>query len=224
MENIVAAARAPIGACRAATDMLERSADQGCYNPYGDRHPYHTTTIPILHWQNWYDPGLAPLGLRDWRHFRSLAGQRDLHFLRVGSADHSGHLLQDVGRGDERNPYLQVRLGPAKGKDSATTLGPVFVTPDELERYRAGSAYRLRMTASVNGTVVGEDLWSYMAFSYAQMIAYASRGTEVRTGDILGPCAALSSTNKASGRGGGCGVRRSRARARLRRSPRTPQS
>ena len=42
------------------------------------------------------------------------------------------------------------------------------------------------MRAEVNGTVVGEDLWSNMAFSYAQMIAYASRGTEIRTGDILG--------------------------------------
>ncbi|MEU1515082.1 CocE/NonD family hydrolase [Streptomyces sp. NPDC005811] len=106
VENVVAAARARIGACRAATDMLERSVDQGWYNPYGDRHPYHTTSIPILHWQNWYDPGLAPLGLHDWRHFRSLAGQRDLHFLRAGSADHSGYLLQDVGAGDDRNPYL----------------------------------------------------------------------------------------------------------------------
>ncbi|MFJ9561148.1 CocE/NonD family hydrolase [Streptomyces fuscichromogenes] len=106
VENIVAAARTRIGECRAATDMLGRSADQGWYNPYGDRHPYHTTSIPVLHWQNWYDPGLAPLGLRDWRHFRSLAGQRDLHFLRAGSADHSGYLLQDVGAGDERNPYL----------------------------------------------------------------------------------------------------------------------
>ncbi|SOR84404.1 hypothetical protein SCNRRL3882_7849 [Streptomyces chartreusis NRRL 3882] len=34
-----------------------------------------------------------------------------------------------------RPTEMQVRLGPAKGKDSATTLGPVFVTPDELEPY-----------------------------------------------------------------------------------------
>ncbi|MER6135507.1 CocE/NonD family hydrolase [Streptomyces sp. NPDC001815] len=105
-EGIIAAARARIGECRAATEMLERVVDQGWYNPYGDRHPYHTTTIPILHWQNWYDPGLAPLGLRDWRHFRSLAGPRDLHFLRADSADHAGYQLADVGAGDERNPYL----------------------------------------------------------------------------------------------------------------------
>ncbi|MET8981141.1 CocE/NonD family hydrolase [Streptomyces sp. NPDC004539] len=106
VENVIAAARDRIGACGAATDMLERSVGQGWYNPFGDRHPHHTTSVPILHWQNWYDPGLAPLGLSDWRYFRSLAGRRDLHFLRVGSADHSGYLLEDVGAGDERNPYL----------------------------------------------------------------------------------------------------------------------
>jgi 2-keto-4-pentenoate hydratase/2-oxohepta-3-ene-1,7-dioic acid hydratase in catechol pathway len=95
-------------------------------------------------------------------------------------------LLNDWSARDLQFSEMQVRLGPAKGKDSATTLGPIFVTPDELEPHRAGNAYNLRMTAAVNGTVVGEDLWSNMAFSYAQMIAYASRGTEVRTGDILG--------------------------------------
>jgi 2-keto-4-pentenoate hydratase/2-oxohepta-3-ene-1,7-dioic acid hydratase in catechol pathway len=95
-------------------------------------------------------------------------------------------LMNDWSARDLQFAEMQVQLGPAKGKDSATTLGPVFVTPDELAPYREGNAFALRMRAEVNGTVVGEDLWSNMAFSYAQMIAYASRGTEVRTGDILG--------------------------------------
>lgn len=106
VENIIAASRAEIGPSIGADDKLARSSDEGWYNPYGDRHPYHTTTIPILHWQNWYDPGLAPLGMRDWRHFRSLGGTRNLHYLRAGSADHAGFQLADVGRGDERNPYV----------------------------------------------------------------------------------------------------------------------
>jgi len=42
------------------------------------------------------------------------------------------------------------------------------------------------MTVEINGRRVGEDRWSSMAFSYADMVAYASRGTEVRPGDILG--------------------------------------
>jgi Fumarylacetoacetate (FAA) hydrolase family len=75
---------------------------------------------------------------------------------------------------------------PVKGKDSATTLGPILVTPDELAPHRAGNAFALRMEAAINGIPIGADMWSNMSFSYAQMIAYASRGTEVRTGDILG--------------------------------------
>ncbi|MFF8632391.1 CocE/NonD family hydrolase [Streptomyces werraensis] len=106
VDGVVAAAKDEIGECSAAVQMLARAADQSWYNPYGERHPYHTTTIPILHWQNWYDPGLAPAGLRDWRHFRSLAGVRNLHYLRVGSADHAGFRLEDVDAGDDRNPYL----------------------------------------------------------------------------------------------------------------------
>ncbi len=95
-------------------------------------------------------------------------------------------LMNDWSARDLQFAEMRVRLGPAKGKDSATSLGPVLVTPDELEPHRAGNSFALRMEASINGTPIGSDTWSEMAFSYAQMITYASRGTEVRTGDILG--------------------------------------
>jgi 2-keto-4-pentenoate hydratase/2-oxohepta-3-ene-1,7-dioic acid hydratase in catechol pathway len=109
----------------------------------------------------------------------------------IAVADAEAHiagyvLMNDWSARDLQFAEMQVQLGPAKGKDSATTLGPVLVTPDELAPHRVGNAFALRMTAEVNGTVIGEDTWNTMAFSYAQMIAYASRGTEVRTGDILG--------------------------------------
>ncbi|WP_162870105.1 CocE/NonD family hydrolase [Kitasatospora cineracea] len=104
--EIIAAAREQIGESWGANHLLAATETLDWYNPYGERHPYHTTGIPILHWQNWYDPGLAPSGLRDWRHFRSLASTRHLHYLRVGSADHAGFRLEDVDAGDERNPYL----------------------------------------------------------------------------------------------------------------------
>lgn len=55
--------------------------------------------MPILHWINWYDPGLAPAGMRDWRHFRSLPSTRHLHYLRAASADHAMVRLEDVERG-----------------------------------------------------------------------------------------------------------------------------
>jgi 2-keto-4-pentenoate hydratase/2-oxohepta-3-ene-1,7-dioic acid hydratase in catechol pathway len=95
-------------------------------------------------------------------------------------------LMNDWSARDLQLAEMQVRLGPAKGKDFATTLGPVFVTKDELEPYRAGNAFKLRMEAAINGVSIGTDTWSNMSFTYSQMIAYASRGTEIRTGDVLG--------------------------------------
>lgn len=104
--NIIAQWHERVGECAGATRLIDMASSQDWYNPYGARHPYHTTNIPVLHWQNWYDPGLAPSGLRDWRHFRTQPGLRNLHYLRVGSADHSGFNLEDVGNPAERHAYL----------------------------------------------------------------------------------------------------------------------
>ena len=89
-------------------------------------------------------------------------------------------------RADLQFEEMAVRLGPTKGKDTSTTLGPVLVTADELAPHRSGTAFDLGMTAAVNGEVIGTDRWDAMHFSYAEMIEYASRGTEVRPGDLLG--------------------------------------
>jgi 2-keto-4-pentenoate hydratase/2-oxohepta-3-ene-1,7-dioic acid hydratase in catechol pathway len=77
-------------------------------------------------------------------------------------------------------------LGPAKGKDSATSLGPVLVTSDELEPRRLGRAYDLEMTAAVNGVPYSSGNLADLYWSFGQMLAYASRGTTVETGDVLG--------------------------------------
>lgn len=95
-------------------------------------------------------------------------------------------LLVDWSARDLQVTEMQVGLGPTKGKDTATTLGPAFVTADELEPFRSGTSYALEMTASINGEVLGGDRMDSMAFSFAEMVAYASRGTEVRPGDVLG--------------------------------------
>ncbi|MEI4274195.1 fumarylacetoacetate hydrolase family protein [Klenkia sp. LSe6-5] len=95
-------------------------------------------------------------------------------------------IMNDWSARDVQFAEMEVRLGPAKGKDTATTLGPVLVTPDELAPWRAGTAYDLAMTVDINGERIGEDRWSSMAFSYGDMVAYASRGTEIRPGDVLG--------------------------------------
>jgi 2-keto-4-pentenoate hydratase/2-oxohepta-3-ene-1,7-dioic acid hydratase in catechol pathway len=79
-----------------------------------------------------------------------------------------------------------IGLGPAKGKDGATSIGPVLVTPDELEPYRDRKGYRLAMRGSVNGRDLGGGSWADIHWSFGQMLAYASRGTRLLPGDVIG--------------------------------------
>ncbi|MEW2357111.1 fumarylacetoacetate hydrolase family protein [Spirillospora sp. NPDC029432] len=96
-------------------------------------------------------------------------------------------IFNDWSARDLQSREMRVGLGPCKGKDSATTLGPWLVTADELEPYRdAGGFLRLALTAEVNGEVVGRDLLSNMGWPFEELVAYASRGTRVRPGDVLG--------------------------------------
>src|SRR5437879_12196514 len=82
---------------------------------------------------------------------------------------------------------MGMRLGPAKGKDTATTLGPWLVTKDEIEPWRRPMGYDLEMVVSVNGREYGRDRWSNAFWSIGEIIAYASRGTKVCAGDVVGP-------------------------------------
>lgn len=82
---------------------------------------------------------------------------------------------------------MRIGLGPAKGKDFASTLGPWLVTADELEPYRDADGFlALDLRVSVNGVEVGQDLLSNMGWPFEELVAYASRGTWVRAGDLLG--------------------------------------
>ncbi|WP_046728864.1 fumarylacetoacetate hydrolase family protein [Streptomyces humi] len=96
-------------------------------------------------------------------------------------------VFNDWSARDLQSAEMKVNLGPCKGKDTATTLGPYLVTADEVDEYRDPDGFlRLALTASVNGEVVGEDLLSNMSWTFEEMVAYASRGTWVRPGDVLG--------------------------------------
>jgi 2-keto-4-pentenoate hydratase/2-oxohepta-3-ene-1,7-dioic acid hydratase in catechol pathway len=77
-------------------------------------------------------------------------------------------------------------LGVAKRKDGAITLGPLLVTPDELEPHRRCKGFALTMTASVTGELVSEGRWDSIDWDFADMIVYASRGVEPRSGDVIG--------------------------------------
>ncbi|ROS42686.1 fumarylacetoacetate hydrolase family protein [Amycolatopsis thermoflava] len=96
-------------------------------------------------------------------------------------------VLNDWSARDLQRREMKVQLGPAKGKDSATTLGPWLVTADELESYRDGDGFlELDLRVSVNGTEIGQDLLSNMGWPFEELVSYASRGTWVRAGDVLG--------------------------------------
>ncbi|MEV0619036.1 fumarylacetoacetate hydrolase family protein [Nonomuraea sp. NPDC050404] len=146
-------------------------------NPYAVRGPYDDVPVP---------PGCEVFDFE--LEVAAVVGRsgRDLSVEEAAGHIAGYVLMNDWSARDLQLAEMEVRLGPVKGKDTATTLGPVLVTPDELEPYRAGNAFDLPMTAAVNGLTVGGDRWSNMSFSYPQMLAYASRGTEVRAGDVLG--------------------------------------
>ncbi|MGW0193930.1 fumarylacetoacetate hydrolase family protein [Nonomuraea sp. NPDC003201] len=96
-------------------------------------------------------------------------------------------VLNDWSARDLQRREMKVQLGPAKGKDSATTLGPWLVTADELDPYRDAEGFlALDMRVAVNGELIGEDLLSNMGWPFEELISYASRGTLVRAGDVLG--------------------------------------
>lgn len=96
-------------------------------------------------------------------------------------------VFNDWSARDLQSAEMKVGLGPCKGKDTATTLGPHLVTADELGKYRDADGFlRLALSAEINGEVVGEDLLSNMSWTFEEMVAYASRGTVVRPGDVLG--------------------------------------
>jgi len=106
-------------------------------------------------------------------------------------AEAEGHIagftvMNDWSARDLQAQEMRHGLGPAKGKDFATSLGPALVTPDELEPYRKNKAYELVMTARVNGREYSRGNLSDVHWSFAEMVAYASRGTELVPGDVIG--------------------------------------
>lgn len=95
-------------------------------------------------------------------------------------------VFNDFSARDVQFHEMRLRLGPAKGKDTATSLGTVFVTADELRDRASGTSYDLTMRVLVNDEEIGTDELDNMAWSFPALAAYASRGTSIRPGDLLG--------------------------------------
>jgi 2-keto-4-pentenoate hydratase/2-oxohepta-3-ene-1,7-dioic acid hydratase in catechol pathway len=95
-------------------------------------------------------------------------------------------VMNDWSARDIQRREMKLSMGPVKGKDFATTLGPFMVTPDELEPYRKERAFDLTMVARVNGKEYSRASLADIYWSFGEMLAYASRGTEVVPGDVIG--------------------------------------
>jgi fumarylacetoacetate (FAA) hydrolase len=89
-------------------------------------------------------------------------------------------ILNDWSARDLQKMEMAVGLGPAKGKDFATSLGPVLVTPDEL------GDLQLEMVARVNGEERSRGNLGEMNWSWEQLLEHAGRNTRLLPGDVLG--------------------------------------
>jgi fumarylacetoacetate (FAA) hydrolase len=137
------------------------------------------------------DPVWAPRGSNELDYELEVAAlvdapARDLEADRAEEVIGGFTILNDWSARDLQRDETTVRLGPAKGKDFATTLGPWLVTPDELADRRSGTGFELEMTATVNGTETSRGSWSSVHFSFGQMLERASADVQLRAGDILG--------------------------------------
>jgi 2-keto-4-pentenoate hydratase/2-oxohepta-3-ene-1,7-dioic acid hydratase in catechol pathway len=113
-------------------------------------------------------------------------------------------IMNDWSARDLQSREMRMGMGPAKGKDFATTLGPWLVSADELAGHVRDDRMDLEMTVEVNGVRRGRDRSGNMAWSFGELIAYASRSSWVRAGDVIasGTCAsgALAETWGRTGR------------------------
>jgi 2-keto-4-pentenoate hydratase/2-oxohepta-3-ene-1,7-dioic acid hydratase in catechol pathway len=95
-------------------------------------------------------------------------------------------VMNDWSARDVQGREMKLGLGPSKGKDFATTIGPWVVTADELEHCRDRDGFLdLEMSVRVNGVRTGGDRSGHMGWSFEQMVSYASRASWVKAGEVL---------------------------------------
>lgn len=102
-------------------------------------------------------------------------------------------IMNDLSARSLQMEEMLLNLGPAKGKDFATTIGPWLVTLDELKQFEVaakkghiGKSWNLRMTCKVNGQPVSEGNLSDMDWTFAEIIERASYGVDLYPGDVIG--------------------------------------
>ena len=102
-------------------------------------------------------------------------------------------IMNDMSARRLQMEEMLLNLGPAKGKDFSTVIGPWLVTPDELEPYcipakagHVGASYNLRMTCKVNGIQVSEGNMGDMDWTFAEIVERCAYGVDIHPGDVIG--------------------------------------
>ena len=116
--------------------------------------------------------------------------------IKASEADHyiAGYMIMnDMSARVLQMEEMVLNLGPAKGKDFSTVIGPWLVTPDELEPFKVpakkghvGNNYNLKMKAFVNGKQVSEGNMSDMDWTFAEIIERCAYGVDILPGDVIG--------------------------------------
>jgi 2-keto-4-pentenoate hydratase/2-oxohepta-3-ene-1,7-dioic acid hydratase in catechol pathway len=146
-------------------------------NPAAVRGPQADVAIP---------PGSAALDFE--LEVAAVIGREGADLSPAEAPDHiAGFMLFcDWSARDLQGAEMRLHLGPAKGKDSASSFGPWLVTADEFAPLVTGRGYDVPLTASVNDVTYSNGNLADLYWSFGDMIAYASRGTRVLPGDIIG--------------------------------------
>jgi fumarylacetoacetate (FAA) hydrolase len=102
-------------------------------------------------------------------------------------------IMNDFSARALQREEMLFNLGPAKGKDFATALGPWLVTLDELKSFEfpckqnhIGKTWNLAMSASINGKQISQGNLADMDWTFAEIIERASYGVDLYPGDVIG--------------------------------------
>ncbi|HEX9514316.1 MAG TPA: fumarylacetoacetate hydrolase family protein [Puia sp.] len=102
-------------------------------------------------------------------------------------------IMNDMSARKLQMEEMLLNLGPAKGKDFSTVIGPWLVTLDELQPFEVpckeghtGKNWNLRMTCRVNGRQVSDGNVADMDWTFAELIERASYGVDLYPGDVIG--------------------------------------
>lgn len=102
-------------------------------------------------------------------------------------------IMNDMSARTLQMEEMLLNLGPAKGKDFSTVIGPYMITPDELESYRipakpnhTGNNYNMKMKCWVNDKLVSEGNMGDMDWTFAEIVERCAYGVDILPGDVIG--------------------------------------